>query len=408
MRDYLMKVIKSKETRAKELRDAIKKSEDVNEVRSLGDTLQAVLDELNDAKAQLDEYDKQNKDTDDTEGTNEETDKEEARSNVPTNATRVNGGIIGSFTTRSKDVEDLEYRTAFMNYVQKGTPIPHELRANTTTTTTDAAAAIPQTVVNQIIEKMDTIGALYSRVTKTSYPTGVVVPTSAVKPVATWVAEGKTSDKQKKALGKIVFAAYKLRCEVAMTMETSVMSVSAFEAKLVENVANAMVKAIEEAIIAGDGTTQPEGILNATPSATVTIAGDVPTYAELATIEGNVDEAYETSAVYVMTKKTFMQFESMVDSVGQPIARVNYGLSGKPERYILGREVVCVPYSDAFGDALGFVFDLSDYAINTVYDMGIQRRQDWDTEDIQTKAVESLDGKVLLSDSLVVIKKKTA
>jgi len=54
MKDYLKKIIASKEARAKELREAIKASADVNEVRALGDTLQAVLDELNDAKAQLD------------------------------------------------------------------------------------------------------------------------------------------------------------------------------------------------------------------------------------------------------------------------------------------------------------------------------------------------------------------
>ena len=36
--------------------------------------------------------------------------------------------------------------------------------------------------------------------------------------------------------------------------------------------------------------------------------------------------------VWVMTKKTFMSIEGMTDKNGQPIARVNYGMGGKPER----------------------------------------------------------------------------
>lgn len=53
LKEYLNNVVTSKEAKAKELREAVKASEDVNEVRALGETLQAVLDELADAKAQL-------------------------------------------------------------------------------------------------------------------------------------------------------------------------------------------------------------------------------------------------------------------------------------------------------------------------------------------------------------------
>jgi len=37
--------------------------------------------------------------------------------------------------------------------------------------------------------------------------------------------------------------------------------------------------------------------------------------------------------------------------------------------------------------------------------MGVQRKQDWDTEDMLTKAVMSLDGKVIDKNSLVTIAK---
>jgi HK97 family phage major capsid protein len=112
-----------------------------------------------------------------------------------------------------------------------------------------------------------------------------------------------------------------------------------------------------------------------------------------------------------MTKKTFMSFVGMTDAEGQPIARTNYGIGGKPERILLGRPVqLCGDYLYSFsaataGQIFAFIFNFADYALNTVYDMGIQRRQDWDTEDMQVKAVMSVDGKVIDVNSLVTLAK---
>ena len=182
------------------------------------------------------------------------------------------------------------------------------------------------------------------------------------------------------------------------------MALDAFEAKLAENVANAMVKAIEAAIIAGDGSGKPTGILAAdVPTGqSITIPAGGMDYKTLCDAEAAVPAAAEGTAKWCMSKKTFMGFVAMVDQQGQPIARVNYGVNGKPERVLLGREVVITEnMSDAAKPA--FIFDFSDYILNTIYDMGIQRKQDWDTEDMLTKAVMSVDGKVVNNTSLVVL-----
>ena len=50
MNEFLQKIIDNKTEKVKELRKKIKESHDIDEVRALGDTLQSVLDELNDAK----------------------------------------------------------------------------------------------------------------------------------------------------------------------------------------------------------------------------------------------------------------------------------------------------------------------------------------------------------------------
>ena len=114
--------------------------------------------------------------------------------------------------------------------------------------------------------------------------------------------------------------------------------------------------------------------------------------------EGVLPVEYETGTKWCMNKKTFAKVQGMVDLQGQPIARVNYGINGTLERAILGRDVVVSPY---VADDLMFMFDFSDYILNTIYDMGISKKQDWDTEDLLTKAVMSVDGKVIDNGSIV-------
>lgn len=74
-------------------------------------------------------------------------------------------------------------------------------------------------MLNQIVEKLESTGMILTLVTRTAYKGGVAIPVSTVKPVATWVSEGKGSDKQNKDIkkdGMITFAYHKLRCAVAV------------------------------------------------------------------------------------------------------------------------------------------------------------------------------------------------
>lgn len=421
MKKYFQNLIQRKKQREAELREQIKKATTVDEVRELGDTLNAILEELRDAQEQLD---KLNDDGGDGGNGDDGGNGGEGRSADPANPVNPMHDFQqrASFNVQNPAQDNdptntTEYRTAFMKFVMRGTPIPAEARADANTTTSDVGSVIPTVLVNRIIERMDEVGTILGLVTKTSYPAGVEIPTSATKPVATWTGkasgnsgEGLGSDKQKKTTGVITFTYFKLRCEVSVTMEVETMALSAFEAKLTENVANAMVKAIEAAIISGTGTGEPTGILTGTPEAT--IEADALTYKLLCDAEAAIPEEYETGAKWCMSKKTFFAFQSMSDDAGHPIARVNYGIGGKPEYMLLGREVVVssnVPsYSDAAsaGTKFAFIYNFADYILNTIYDLGVTRQRDWDTEDMRTKAVMSVDGKSTDNASLIVLTKK--
>ncbi|WP_346891939.1 phage major capsid protein [Clostridium sp. UBA3887] len=316
------------------------------------------------------------------------------------------------------DLEDItasaDYRKAFMNNIIKGEDMPQEfMNIDSNTKTTDVGILIPSTVVEKIVEKIEATGMILPLVNRTAIKGGVTIPTSTLKPVATWVAEGGTSDKQKKsANGTISFAYHKLRCAVSVSLETDVMALGVFEATLIKNVAEAMTKALEQSIVSGDGNGKPKGILTETPNVGQDLEFAVLDYDTLIDAEAALPLEYEANAVYCMTKKTFMEYQKIKDTTGQPIARVNYGIGGKPERSLLGRTAILCNYLDSFsttlevGKPFAFLFNFQDYTLNTNFNMGLKKYEDNETEDQITKAVMLVDGKVVDKGSLVILKKK--
>ncbi|WP_265445093.1 phage major capsid protein [Acetivibrio straminisolvens] len=407
MKKKLLDILAKKNTRKAEIVAKAEKTESVEELRSLNTELDSLNEEIRSLQEMINSMD------DEGEGEGQEERTKIVNSQVP--------GVVkaASETRKEKDEEQMEYRKAFQQFVTRGTPIPAELREDEVTKTTDLTAAIPVPLANRIIETIESTGMILPLVTKSSFPAGVKIPVSSVKPVATWVSEGSGSDKQKKAVTtSIDFTHFKLRCEIAMTQEAAVMALPAFETVFVRQVSEAMTKAIESAIIKGawnlegNALVGPKGILDETPPTGQALTAKKIDYELLVNAEAALPQAYEANARWCMTKKTFMAFIGMTDANGQPIARINYGVGSRPERTLLGREVIlCGDYMDSFsstleqGKVFAFLFNFDDYVFNTNYDLGVQRKQDWDTEDWLTKAVMACDGKVIDKNSLVTIAK---
>ncbi len=318
------------------------------------------------------------------------------------------------------DVYDTpEYKNAFMRNVAFGAAMPKQfVNTDANTKTSDVGSVIPTVTLQKIVEKMESIGMILPLVTRTAYKGGVAVPTSSAKPSASWVSEGAGSDKQKKATGSITFGYYKLRCAVSMSFETTQLTYPMFESIFVSQVASAMVKAKETAIIKGTGSGQPKGILAETivtgQNIDVAKADDI-TYKVLVSAEAALPQAYDANAVWCMTKNTFInKVIGLVDTAGQPVCRTNAGLSGKPEYSILGRRVVLVgDYMDSYAAAptadsiVAFMFDFADYLLNEPVSMYTKRYTDDSTDDEVIKAIALCDGKVIDKNSLVTITKKS-
>lgn len=380
--------------------------------------LEEILQRKEEIRSLLSDEGNKNINFDDIEKELRELDEEEKE--IRRRQTIIDG--MGAMTTRTNTAkpekvniyDSEEYRQAFMNYVCRGEKIPKEFRNDEVTATTDIGALVPSVTLNKIIEKLEAYGMILPLVTRTAYKTGLSIPTSNVKPEATWVAEGAGSDKQKKTLsGTITFSHFKLRCAVAVTLETENMAYSAFETTLVNNVVEAMAKALEKAIISGTGVGQPTGILKEDAKGTKIEVSKID-YKTLVNAEAELPMEYESGAVWCMTKKTFMAFIGMTDTNGQPIARVNYGFGGKAERSLLGRTVVLTNYLENFSDTLeagktfAFLYNFADYTLNTNFQVGMKTYEDNDTDDIIRKSIMVCDGKPVIYDSLVKLVKQGA
>lgn len=412
MRKFLEKLISAKEKRAADLRKLIQESSDINEVRSLGDTLQAVLDELNEARQQLAELD------DDQDEDNQE--NQENRSGNPMREFRqvANYQQPGQDEDRSNSVE---YRTAFMNFVCRGVPIPMNLRADAVTTTTDASAVIPTTILHEIIQEAKAYGEIYGRVRHLNVQGGVQIPILSLKPTATWITANtgtSESDTQKlQATDSVSFNYYGLECKVSQTLLVNVTTLDVFQELFTKLAAEAMVKALEIAIISGTGSGMPLGITKDTrvPTANViTLGAD-----DFATWEGwkkkvfaKMKKAYRNGE-FIMAQGTFDGYiDGMVDANGQPIARVNYGITDG-ESYRFGGKTVTTVEDDVIanydaastGDVVAVFVKLSDYGLNSNLQMQAVKWVDHDTNEVKNKTILICDGKLIDPNGVLIIKK---
>ena len=309
-----------------------------------------------------------------------------------------------------------EYRTAFMNYVCRGVEIPAEVRA--TTTTSDASAAIPTTIMNEIIQKMDAYGNIWNKVRKINVQGGVEIPILSIKPAAQWITETQASpDKKIQANTKITFSYYGLECKVAQTILVNVVSLTMFENLFSTLVVEAMIRALEEAIINGSGVGQPTGITvdSRVPAANVITMTEAQftKWAEWKKrVFAKMAKAYR-SGVFIMSQATFDAYiDGMVDTVGQPIGRVNYGITDGETYRFGGKTVETVENTlvkdfdtAEAGDVVAIFANLNDYVVNTNMQITTTRWIDNDANEIKNKAMMICDGKLADPNGILIIKK---
>lgn len=312
-----------------------------------------------------------------------------------------------------------EYRMAFMDYVLSGEKSELiEMRADATAKTTDIGAVIPTTIINKAIEKMTDFGQIYARINKTNYKGGVSIPINALKPTATWVGENIVVDKQKMDLsGSVTFAYNKLQVRVAVSLESDTVSLSLFEQTVSKNISEAMIKAVEAAVLNGTGSLQPLGITkdSGIPAAQVIATATTTLWKKYETWVGylsKVPRAYRNRCVLIVNDADWNKYiVGMVDANGQPVARTTYGMDGMISERFIGKEVfpteeyIASIDSAESGDVVGVFAVLGDYTMNSNMQMTYKRYFDEDTDEWISKSTLLADGKLGDKNGVVLIKK---
>lgn len=415
MKDFLKKLIESKKNRITQIRSAIKESNDINEVRSMTAEAEGLQDELREAEAKLAELEAaEAKKTD------------EQRSGVPADAQLVNGQFKGSFKTAdeqrdSVDPHDtLEYRQAFMKYVQTG---KLEGRAGEAISTADTGAAIPLTIMNEVINTVrKRYGNLYNKVRKMNVKGGVEFPIGALQATFKWIGESTVSPRQKLApLGKVSFQYYTAEIRIAQSFLASIVTLDAFEAKIAEVIAIAYLQAMDQGIVNGTGDGQMLGILNdprVTNFVTMTAADMNNWTAWRKKFFSKLPLGYRAGEFIFPLSTVENYLETMADANNNPVFRqatgleVNDGDSRNPNGRFFGREISLVepdilPDFDtaSANDVIGIFWQPDEYAINENFGFTMRRYFDEETNEWVDKALVVVDGKVLNPTGYYLIKK---
>lgn len=317
------------------------------------------------------------------------------------------------------DVHDTaEYRNAFMNLVTKGI----ETRSDAFTMTTDAPVAIPTTLSNQVIEKLDTYGQIYPLVSKSSFQGGYEIPIADFDFEAKWVGEDEVTEKQKASLDqKLTFSYHEFETRVGLSFLTGIVTFDAFQATFVPKMSKSITKLLEEAIVNGTGSGQMLGITN-DPRITNVVemtAEEFDAWQEWhSKVDASILPEYDNGS-FLMPKTTWNKhIDTLADSDKAPIAQFHYDpISGKRVNVLVGKETkllggTLLPDFDKAeaGDVVAIYGDLSKYTVNWQPGgaISILRYPDYDKRKNNLLGYGVCDGKVVDPYGFMLIKKKAS
>ena len=410
-------------------------STDVNEVRSLSEELDDINAEINETEEELAAI------PDEEPAAPAEPEGEEARANIPANATPVNMGVAASFGmgatgAQSRANEDpfasMEYRMAFKDYVQRGVSNQlisdgmkaWEKRSGVAANTDTLGAIIPTTLINEFINEVRKVyGQLYNKVRKLDVPGGVRFPVGELQATFKWISESTVSPRQDAGETQDVVFEYNVgEIRVAQTLLSSIVALDLFEREVVSIMLKAFLQAMDIGIVKGTGKGQMLGILNDSRVTNVVemTAAEINNWtAWRKKFFAKLPLGYRAGEFIFPLSTVETYLETMADANNNPVFRqatgleVNDGDAANPNGRFFGREISLVepdviPDFDSANanDVIGIFWQPEEYAINTNMQMAMRRYFDEETNKWVDKLLVIVDGKVLNPKGIYLIKKK--
>lgn len=234
-----------------------------------------------------------------------------------------------------------EYRSAWLKNLQGKALTETEQRAYSTAANS-ALPAVPETTAGEIIKKMYEVAPILQRCKIFRVPGNFKFAVEGNNTDAALHNENAAITVAADNLGSVSLTGYEIVKLVKASRATANMTISAFESYIVEIIAEAIARRIENYIFAGTGTNQPGGVGQGGKGASGAYTKDVDmvettavTEADITTVYGMLASGYERNAVWAMSKATFFaNFYALMNKSKNNLIEFANG-----KYYIMGCEV---------------------------------------------------------------------
>lgn len=213
--------------------------------------------------------------------------------------------------------QEKEYRSAWLKTLM-GKPLSENEKRAYSTASGSALAAIPETTANEIIKKMYEVAPILQKCKIFHVPGNFKFAVEGTNSDAALHTENASITAASDSLGSVSLTGYEIVKLVKASRATVNMTINAFESYIVEIIAEAIARKIENYIFVGTGSNQPGGVANGgkgtngaytagTDQVTVAAAANVAE-SDITTLYGMLTSGYERNAVWAMSKATFFAY----------------------------------------------------------------------------------------------------
>ena len=294
-----------------------------------------------------------------------------------------------------------EYRSAWLKNLRRLPLTDAEKRAYANASGT-GAEVVPTQTANEIISKVKKLAPMLNEVTLLHVKGAVKFAVEGTNNDAAIHKENEAITAAADTLTTVTLTGYEIIKLVQISDTVMTMSIAAFESWIVDMLAEAIARKVEDFFINGTGSSEPKGIDKANTwgaenSVTVTKAGSL-TAANVQTLIGLLNAGYDRNAKFAMSKKTlFTDFMPLQDNSKNHIVTVqgnNYFVYGYP-----------VLLSDYVKEHEAFLGDFKKVCANLAENINVKNAYDIDTNSYKYSGIAIFDCTPAIGEAFVKLAK---
>ena len=284
--------------------------------------------------------------------------------------------IPNPVTARAADTfdQDKEYRSAWLKTLQGKALTENEQRAYSTAANS-ALPAIPESTANEIIKKMYEVAPILQRCKIFHVPGNFKFAVEGANADAAIHQENASITVAADNLGSVSLTGYEIVKLVKASRATVNMTIAAFESYIVEIIAEAIARKIENFIFVGTGNNQPGGVAQggkgsngAYTAGTDMVETTAVTEANITAVYGMLASGYERNAVWAMSKATFFaDFYALMNKSKNNLIEFANG-----KYYIMGCEVY---FTGSLAAGVSYLGDFSYIVGNYSQDIAVVKSE---------------------------------